>query len=382
LSDQSNSEAANRSHFRLGYRPALDGLRGIFLLAVMVYHADANDGEMGLFPGAFLGVDGFFVLSGFLITVLLCQEWDRANTISLRNFYARRALRLLPALCFWLACVVVFVTIFLKGPIVTAIWNNIIPVLFYHMNWAIAYGDIPPFVHHAWSLSVEEQFYILWPLTLSILLRLRIKWSRIIGLVAGGIVASALWRLMLLASAAPVMRMYVGLDTRADALLVGCLVGLIASRDLLPVSPRVWKWINLAGYASIVFLVALIFKTSIPSRYLYYGGFTLVAIGVGMIIVMVLGSPPKRLLQILELPWLVWVGRVSYGLYLWHRTIYQGFGPSRAFLPEWIGLAIATLIIFAAATFSFYLIEQPFLRLKDRFSSSARGITGADDQTA
>jgi len=153
--------------FSLGYRPSLDGLRGVSILAVMSYH-------LGLIRGGFLGVDIFFVLSGFLITTLLTDEWIRSGSISFRKFYMRRALRLLPALVV-LAITCDFATVIFARlywppeafvPVVFGMAYASLVALFYVTNWVMISGQTLWILGHTWSLSIEEQFYLLWPLIL------------------------------------------------------------------------------------------------------------------------------------------------------------------------------------------------------------------------
>src|SRR5579885_2477102 len=144
--------------FHLGYRPWLDGLRGLAILAVFVYH-------LQLITGGFLGVDVFFVLSGFLITSLLLEEWQRRGTISFPRFYMRRALRLLPAFFAFLLACFVYIVIF-RPDEVAAFRKEALVAACYVSNWPTLHQVPMPTLGHAWSLSLEEQFYFLWPLLL------------------------------------------------------------------------------------------------------------------------------------------------------------------------------------------------------------------------
>lgn len=206
--------------FRLGHRPGLDGLRGVAILLVIIVHASLLPTTFG-----FIGVDLFFVLSGFLITCLLVEEWDQTRRISLKNFYMRRALRLLPAL---LAVLTAFV-------IVSALTRNArefhldvkeaLAALFYCTNWANIFDLIrSDYLGHMWSLSIEEQFYILWPAILLCLLRVAPRKS-LPQFVLFGAALSWLTRVLLfLGTTAGRERFFFGLDTRADSLLLGCAI--------------------------------------------------------------------------------------------------------------------------------------------------------------
>ncbi len=356
--------------FRLGYQPAFDGLRGIAVLAVMAYHTYTP-----LTRGGFIGVDVFFVLSGFLITTLLLQEWNQNGAINLKNFYARRALRLLPAV-FTLSLVwLLYISLF-RPEHFTETFKAILFVLFYCANWAKAFGQGElgwrDSLGHTWSLSVEEQFYLLWPALLVALLRLRLERRWILSLLVTGIAASAVTRASLWASGSSAMRLFNGLDTRADALLIGCTVGLLATYNLLPQTRGFLLTIKGLAIGSALLLAYLVFRANWSAGYMYLSGFTVVAGAAAIILIELLGSPSKLVLLILEAPLLVWVGRLSYGLYLWHLPLYRITVPVVTH-PEWtwyerLGLRFA--VTFVVASLSFYLIEQPCLRLKHRFSAA------------
>jgi peptidoglycan/LPS O-acetylase OafA/YrhL len=204
--------------FSLGYRPALDGLRAVAVLAVLTYH-------VGWIPGGFLGVDVFFMLSGFLITTLLCEEHARTGTISIRRFYVRRARRLLPALVlFLLICGGI---LFVTRP--SAFWptlgGNLLGVLSYGANWLIIYWRGLGVFGHTWSLAIEEQFYLAWPLLLLGLLRGARPRLIVAGLVTAA-AGSLAWRLALALDGASFARLYAATDTHADGLLVGAALAV------------------------------------------------------------------------------------------------------------------------------------------------------------
>jgi peptidoglycan/LPS O-acetylase OafA/YrhL len=356
--------------FRLPYRPSLDGLRGVAILMVMAHHAS-------LVQGGFLGVDVFFVLSGFLITALLMQEWDRTGSVNLRNFYARRALRLLPAL-------LVLLSIFLMAPRLFGLghvpWKQTLSVLFYSANWVLAFllvnlGLLTP----AWSLAIEEQFYILWPPLLRLLLILKVGRLWMLGLVLLGIASASVIRVLLWQSpptAASVSRLYYSLDTRMDSLLLGCLLGLLTAWYMLPQRGWLLAATRYAAAPAAVIMLALAYRApSYLSRSLYHGVELLVCVATAVVIVALLTSPPRLASLILEQRVLVWVGRISYGLYLWHVPIFYGVLSQGRMARLGITGVMLTLLRFAAtfavAAASFYLIEQPLLRLKEKFRGRA-----------
>jgi peptidoglycan/LPS O-acetylase OafA/YrhL len=203
---------------RLSHIAALNGLRGIAILSVMFFHATLS-GAGGPRPsGGFLGVDIFFVLSGFLITALLLREWQQNGSIALRAFYARRALRLLPALFALMAVILLLPGVFYSS---VRPWRDALITTAYATNWVRAFGGEIGFFGHTWSLTIEEQFYVIWPLLLLALLKLRVGRRGILFLVVVGIAVPAVLRVDLWDGPMSVKRLYYGLDTRFDSLLLG-----------------------------------------------------------------------------------------------------------------------------------------------------------------
>src|SRR5262245_60440887 len=200
----------------------------------MLYHSGVSRGAELVLPGGFIGVDVFFVLSGYLITALLVVEWEQDGRISLPHFYARRALRLLPALSLLLLAYLAVGWWLTKGW--QALLVNAGIVLFYAANWARALGRDLPILGHTWSLSIEEQFYLLWPPIVVVLLRLGLTRRGLAAVALGGALLAAAARVALGLAGASFQRLYNGLDTRADALLVGCFLGAV----LVP-GMRRWK---------------------------------------------------------------------------------------------------------------------------------------------
>lgn len=349
--------------FRLAYRPSLDGLRGIAVLAVMAFHVD-------LLRGGFLGVDVFFVLSGFLITTLLLQEWTRYGRISLGYFYARRALRLLPALLTLLVIWLLFVTYY-KHSIINETRKAILTTLFYCSNlvstfkWRVWLGPLS----HTWSLSIEEQFYLIWPILLITMLRLRLKPHRILLITILCASASAVARGVLWAGGSDADRLYHGTDTRAEALLVGCAVGLLATSGMLFNQRWLNTHIRCLSLCAAIILLLLGAGAKWDAAYMYLGLFSVAAVAVALILIRLIVSPPKLALSILESCVLVWIGRLSYGLYLWHLPVNEIVKTN--VLPEAVVLMLRIGATFAAASLSFYLIEQPCLRRKRGFERNA-----------
>jgi len=336
------------------YVPSLDGIRAIAVLLVMAAH-------LNLVLGGGIGVDIFFVLSGYLITAILLAEFSATGKISLTRFYARRALRLLPALILLLVVFNVYVAIFQnKEQATTARWDSL-GALFYMANWLRSFGRNLGALGHLWSLSIEEQFYFLWPAALIFVLKRKLGVGQIMALISLVVLVINVDRLLLYNGLPSFNRIYNGLDTRLDTLLVGCALALSGYRR---VPSRV---LSLAGVVAAIYLFYIIvFGASI-----FYGmtfGFTILAFGAALVLAATISNPGGILVKFLRLRPLVWIGRLSYGLYLWHFPVF-------ALAPGWLstsrpGLTMFTkvFVTFLCATFSYYLVERPCLNFKKRFS--------------
>jgi peptidoglycan/LPS O-acetylase OafA/YrhL len=346
--------------FRAQHLPALDGLRGLAILLVITHHQ--------LVPlslkGGFLGVDLFFVLSGFLITRLLLQEFEATQSISLTKFYARRVLRLAPALLLYLIASLV-VTYRIHPEEFGRQIKLVGLALAYLTNWRMALGwdywlDSTAII---WSLSIEEQFYLLWPPLLLLALSARIRRRHIIIALTLIVLGVALHRGALWAQGTDLNRMYYGTDTRADAPLMGCLMALLSVRQL---NSRTKAILNLGALASVGCLVWLTVSSTFTDSFLYREGYTIVAVAAGVLTWSVADSPESIIAQTLSWYPLRWFGFVSYGLYLWHWLLLRN-ASFYAMVGEWDTWAkFACAVLVAAA--SYYLIERQFTKLKIRFS--------------
>jgi peptidoglycan/LPS O-acetylase OafA/YrhL len=352
-------------------------MRGLAILAVFIYH-------LQLITGGFLGVDLFFVLSGFLITSLLLEEWQQRGTISFPRFYMRRALRLLPALFAVLIACFIYVWIFRPNE-VTSYGKEAAVTACYVANWPTLHQVPMPTLGHAWSLSLEEQFYLLWPVLLYGMLRLNLGRRAMISLVAAGIVASAALRGVLyemyavprLGNPGYLMRIYAGLDTRADVLLVGCLVAMLAAWGLLPRSRRFQVTTTAALVVGLPLIGYLMATKHMGKPQLYYGLFTAVAATFALTVARLLSGPARVAFAVLEWGPLVYVGRISYALYLVNSPIITWFGWERLGWNHPVEtLAVAGLSL-AAAVLLHHGVERPFLRLKSRFQVAGVPAAGA-----
>jgi peptidoglycan/LPS O-acetylase OafA/YrhL len=347
----------------LPYQPALDGVRAVAVLAVMAFHAN-----LPWASGGFLGVDVFFVLSGFLITTLLVGEYAERGRIRLGHFWMRRALRLLPAL------VVLVVLLWWWN------WNAFAPVfantvrreaiftLLYVANWAQIAGWLNPLGNfgHTWSLAIEEQFYILWPLVLSFLLGTLTRTGTMFA-VGALAMASLFLRAALYDGHATLARVMHGSDTRAETLLIGCLLALLLRFRALELPPRPAFASALAVPGALA--LAWFFTSVTPqTEWLPRGGLTLVALSAAVLLLGLELSRESPLARALSWGPLVAIGRISYGLYLWHWPIFLILAPKDLSAPTASETALRFAATFAAATISWFAIERPALALKRRWS--------------
>jgi peptidoglycan/LPS O-acetylase OafA/YrhL/lysophospholipase L1-like esterase len=357
------------------YRPALDGVRALAVTAVILYHLN-----YGWMRGGFLGVDTFFVLSGYLITSLLLVEWESKRAIRLLAFWGRRARRLLPALFLLLAVTAVAGAAWTSRLELTRLRGDALSGLFYVANWRfIASGQsyfdqfsAPSPLRHLWSLAIEEQFYLVWPIVVLTTMRVARHRARALAAICiGGIIASAT-AMALLYHAADPSRVYYGTDTRAQTILVGALLAVALRHQRFDGrAVRTTTWI---GTASLVGVVLCFARVSQTSWVLYHGGSLLFACLVVPVVVMAVGPAGGLAVRILTLAPLRWVGRVSYGLYLWHWPMIVWLTPARV---GFGGVALDALRVgaaVAAAAASYYLVEQPirhasFATLPRRFGA-------------
>ncbi len=354
---------ADGAHYT--YQPALDGVRAFAVGGVLLYHASQSWAL-----GGFLGVDAFFVLSGFLITTLLVTEWSGRSRIDVPGFWVRRARRLLPALVLVMLGIVVYAAVFAAPGEVEKIRSDGFATLGYVANWKFIFAGQSYFdqftqpspFRHMWSLAIEEQFYLVWPLIVFGILRFTRSIRALLAAAAAMLVGSAVLMAVLYQPGHDPSRVYYGTDTRAQSLLMGAIAGILVFRHgpiRSGVARVALKVLALAGAAYTLWLWSTL---SERSDSLYRGGFTLASVAVAVVIVAV--TQPDRGVLGHALSWypLRWIGMISYGLYLWHWPIYLTLTQTRTGLGGNALLFARLATTFAFATVSYYLVERPIRR--------------------
>lgn len=349
------------------YIPALDGLRAFAVLAVIAYHMNFSWAKGGL-----LGVTVFFVLSGYLITGLLVTEWAQTKTINLKNFWLRRIRRLVPAIVVVIVAVAALCTLF-NHELLTKMRPDIPPALFFFSNWWYIFHDMSYFdalgapspLNHFWSLAIEEQFYLVWPVALLIAFRLGVKRPVLRRIVIVLAAASALAMALLYSPTADPSRAYYGTDTRAFSLLIGAWLAfrmpasLVRGRRRAPLSKRARIVMDVIGVAAFAGLVAMVALTDGFSPFLYWGGLVAASL-LTMIVIAVIVHPRSRLGSVAAAAPLVWIGKRSYGMYLWHYPILLLMNPRGAVGdPNYLYLLVQLAIIFAVSALSYRFVEDP-----------------------
>jgi len=366
---------------RLTYLPGVDGLRAVAVLAVLLYHAD-----LPWIRGGFLGVDVFFVISGYLITSLLLAEWRQRGRIDLPAFWLRRARRLLPALFLLIAVTLIFAVVALSGE-VAGLRDDALAAVGYVTNWYLVFSDQsyfemmgrPSLFRHLWSLAVEEQFYILWPLVLSALLWL---WRPryVLPLVLGGAVASAMLMALLYRPDADPSRVYYGTDTRGVGLLVGAALAFVwAPGRVAALTGAARRWLlDAIGLGALGVLVYSFIRLDGYDPFLYQGGFAMVALA-SAAVVAVLVHPGTHLGSLFGRQPLRWLGLRSYGVYLWHWPVYMLTRPQLDIPIDGLPLLVLRLgVTVLIAELSYRFVETPARRgALGRIWRALRGASAA-----
>ena len=373
------------------YLPGLDGMRALAVIAVVLFHS-----SLAIAPGGFLGVEVFFVISGYIITRALLAEREERGRVSIARFWARRARRLLPALFLLLAGVTAWSALFAPGEL-AGLRRDIGAALVYVTNWdLIAAGENyfatwerPSLLRHLWSLAVEEQFYLLWPPLLMGALafgRRRVA----LALIVAGAAASAIAMAALHEPGGGVARIYYGTDTRASGLLIGAALAFVWSAPVAVARGRgrgmaEGAGLALLGGAALGALTAFTLLLDGGASFLYQGGFALTGLATAALIVAATHgrSPFTRLLALPPLPWL---GLRSYGIYLWHWPVMALSRPGADVPLDGVALfALQAVLTLALAEASYRWVELPIRtgalgrlrqRLRDR-ADEARWRRGA-----
>lgn len=341
---------------RLGYRPALDGFRGLAVFAVLIFHAG-----FGWAPGGFLGVTAFFVLSGFLITSLLLVERSATGRIDLPAFWARRARRLVPAALVLLALTVGYAAVadttggVVGDGIAAAGWVANWRFIFADQSYEALFADPSPF-QHTWSLAIEEQFYVVLPLAAALLLGRRRRFAVVVLVAVAASTAAA----ALLHDGGTAGRAYYGTDARVAEPLVGVLLALaLSKRGGLKEFPRRGRVVlDAVAAAALVGLGFLMLTVDDASDALYRGGFLLAAV-LAAAVVAACTQPATLTARAFSARPLVRLGRVSYGVYLFHWPVFLWLSERRTGLPQASLFAVRCAVTLALAAASYVLLEQP-----------------------
>ena len=360
--------------------PGLDGVRALGIVLVVLFH-----GGVSWLGGGFFGVDVFFVLSGFLITALLLAEFGRSRTIRLLRFWGHRVRRLLPALLVLLVAIGIYAVTIAPSDTVSSIRGDGIATMLYVNNWHLLLDSqgyfaglsAPRPLLHTWSLSIEEQFYVVWPLVVLGVLRLT-RSRRALGAVAGvGALASAAAMAVLYDGGAGIDRVYYGTDTRAQAVLIGALLAIALSSPLrsrrthpsatslvrpLVLSATARTAIQVVGWVALASIMVIAITSDATTGWVYSGGFALVSLAAAGVICSVAILPASPLSRLLSLRPVRYIGAISYGLYLWHWPVFVALTPDRTGLHGTVLLALRLVVAVAIAAVSYRFLEMPIRR--------------------
>jgi peptidoglycan/LPS O-acetylase OafA/YrhL len=354
----------------LTYLPGLDGIRAIAVLAVLLYHADVP-----WMPGGFLGVDMFFVLSGFLITSIVLVELERSGRLSFKRFYLHRARRLLPALLLALALAAAFAAILATDAAAT-VRRDIVAALTYSTNWVYIVADQsyfeatgrPPLLQHLWSLAVEEQFYLIWPALVVLAWRGggrgRVReWALI-----GALISTALLVVMSLMGGYPQpndgSRVYFGTDSHSMGLLIGAALATVwlPNRLKADLTGGARAIVNAAGFGALGSTVLIMVNSHSNAGWLYWGGFAIFSLLVAVVIAAA-SHPASALGKVLGTQPLRYIGQRSYGLYLFHWPVFLVLRPELDIpLEGFANFVLRMGITFGLAELSYRYVEMPIRR--------------------
>ena len=343
---------------RISHVVALDGLRGVALLGVLFFHAN------GALPGGYLGVDLFFVLSGFLITSLLLAEHSATGRIVLSTFWIRRARRLFPALLSLMPAVAIYARFFAEPQQLQSLRGDALATLAYVANWRTIFEhksywqlfSAPSLLEHTWSLSIEEQFYVVWPLLVAFILRRRSYRSVLV--VSLVLVALSMAAMVTLFTPQNSTRAYLGTDARMAGILAGATLATVLSQNpYFP--PQTVRRLDLLGLLAAIGLGFAWFRLDGTMPFLYRGGFWLTEVAALVLITCAVLGERSIVARALAFRPLTLLGTVSYGVYLWHWPVNVFLTSERAHVH---GLALHALrfaVTFAIAIASYHFLERP-----------------------
>jgi len=356
------------------YMPGLDGLRAISVLAVIAYHMNVSWA-----PGGLLGVAVFFTLSGYLITDQLVAQWQTAKRIDFAGFWMRRIRRLMPAMFVMLAVVGAWLLLFDRERL-ASLQGDFVSVALYFSNWWLIFHQVSYFesfgppspLGHLWSIAIEEQFYLIWPILLTVLLRFTKQRGKLMMFILLGAAASTVAMAMIYVPGSDPSRVYYGTDTRASALLIGAALAVAwPSRSLsAAVSDKSRLVFDILGGAGLLAIVWLIWKTNEYDPFLYKGGLALFSV-LTAVVTAVLAHPASRVAKAMGCRPLRWIGVRSYSLYLWHFPVMILMNPSGSADDVHAGRAMVQIALsLLLAALSWTCIEEPIRR---GFRSPFRG---------
>ncbi len=341
---------------------ALDGVRGVGILFVMAYHS-----QLGWASGGLMMIETFFVLSGFLITGLLVKEWGRSGTIRLGRFWARRARRLLPALLLLLVGIGLFAWLVAAPDQRGSIRTSALFTLFYAGNWhQIASGQSyfaltaqPSPLLHTWTLAIEEQFYLVWPILVLAVLHFtrRLRPLLVIALVLA--VASAVWMAILYQPGVDPSRLYYGTDTRAQGVLIGAALAVALAMRPQKFSDWGRRLVAVLAVLAVAGITAMWFVFLSNPGLIYQGGFLICDVLFAMLFLGLVQAPQTGVAKVLSWRPLVYIGTISYSLYLWHWPVDLWLNTARTGLTGWPLFGVRSLVAGVIAAASTRWIENP-----------------------
>jgi peptidoglycan/LPS O-acetylase OafA/YrhL len=357
---------SHSSKLSLPYIPEFDGLRGVAVLGVFAFH-------LGFIDGGYLGVDLFFVLSGFLITTLLIHEKTTSGSISIQRFWIRRVRRLLPALLLFLIVVGILIQIYSEESSYLRIRNDMLATMLYVANWRSIFAEHDYWalfsssspLSHTWSLAIEEQFYLFWPIVVVGSFSISKTPLNLLTKIAiyGGFLSVFLLVFIYLSNNDAMSRVYYGTDTRISAILFGAALSVYQARSKSTkiasvVIPRSVVWISIGYLTSSWFLLAG------DNPLLYQGGLLLSSVSVVVVILAIIQKRSILLNRVLAFGPLRSVGLISYGLYLWHYPIFIFIEEHYSWLNPYWSLCLKIVLTFIIATASYLFLELPIRNRK------------------